>query len=108
MSGLKNSSAVNAKEKHWYKDADFQNKPDRNKRASVSVWGEPALEPTGGGMRCSSSLPCDLSSYASPAAARPAASTLPRVSSVMSVPEVDAAPAFSSIFTFGADGRMKW
>lgn len=105
VSGLKNSSAVGSSSAgaHWYKDAEFENKPDKNKKIAASVWAEP----TGGtAMRYSSSVPNDLSSYASPAAAR--ATTLPRVNSVLSVPEVDAAPGFSSVFSFGADGRLKW
>ena len=38
VSGLKNSNTVNSAEKHWYKDDQFKNKPDANKRKPQSVF----------------------------------------------------------------------
>ena len=52
VSGLKNSSTVNERVKHWYKDDDFKNKPDKNKRSP--------------GMPGSASVPGNLASMGMP------------------------------------------
>ena len=95
VSGLKNSNAVNTTVKHWYKDDDFKNVPDKNKPPPqmdkwVSQQSQQTARPTGG-MALSSSVPADLAymgTYGVPTA------SMPRVQSATNM-DMPAAPSVS-------------